>query len=189
MNAKAPAHLEKGVFLISSPDIEPGIYYRSVILLCEHTSAGSFGLIINKPLTLEAPEQALGIDKISHEKVSFRLGGRMQQNQMMLLHSSDQNASQTLKVLDGVYLGGDVAFLQESTSSEKCPSILLCFGYTGWITGELEKEFMHGMWFIAPATPELVFDTHPEKLWQTLLRNMGGKYAALSMIPEDLTLN
>ena len=29
----------------------------------------------------------------------------------------------------------------------------------------------------------------PDKMWQTLLREMGGKYKTLSMIPENLELN
>ena len=46
------SHLEKGTFLIATPDIETGIFFRGVLLLCEHTTSGSFGIIINKNLEL-----------------------------------------------------------------------------------------------------------------------------------------
>ena len=44
--------------------VEAGIYFRSVVIICEHTSSGSFGLIINKPLEIELPEELVNIDVI-----------------------------------------------------------------------------------------------------------------------------
>jgi putative transcriptional regulator len=82
-----------------------------------------------------------------------------------------------------------LSFLQECVANENGPSLLLCFGYTGWAAGQLEREFLDGGWFLTPATARHLFETPPEKLWQTLLREMGGKYATLSMTPEDLSLN
>jgi putative transcriptional regulator len=182
-------NLEQGSLLVASPDVEPGLYSRSVILICEHTPAGSFGLVINKPFNIEIPEEILSIEELSNPKVQLRMGGKMQQNQMMLLHTSEKVTTQTLKVLDGVYLGGDLNFLQENLKNESSPDILLCFGYTGWITGQLEKEFMAGMWYPYPANKEIIFDTPIETIWRTVLRSMGGKYTTISMIPEDLSLN
>ncbi len=108
---------------------------------------------------------------------------------MMLLHSSDRIPEQTLKLCDGVYLGGDLQFLQEAVADANGPSIRLCFGYCGWSAGQLESEFLSGEWFLHPASAPHVFETPPEKIWQSILREMGGKYATLSMIPEDLSLN
>ena len=97
---------------------------------------------------------------------------------------------QTLNICDGVYLGGDLQFLQESITDETGPDIIyLCFGYAGWGAGQLEREFLDGSWLLYPSSSHLLFHVPPEKLWQTLLKEMGGKYATLSMIPEDLTLN
>ncbi|NGX48150.1 MAG: hypothetical protein K1000chlam3_01540, partial [Chlamydiae bacterium] len=51
MDKRLPySELSKGSFLIASPEIDAGIYFRSVVLICEHTPSGSFGLIINKPV-------------------------------------------------------------------------------------------------------------------------------------------
>ena len=45
------------------------------------------------------------------------------------------------------------------------------------------------MWLTQPASLELVFDTDPGRLWQTVLQKMGWKYKLLSQMPEDLSLN
>jgi putative transcriptional regulator len=183
------SQIQKGTFLIATPDIEVGFFFRGVILVCEHNSNGSFGLLVNKALDLELPEEIMSVNQLSNPRIGIRAGGPVQTNQMMLLHSSDQIESQTLKICNGVYLGGDLQFLQECIIDQHGPHIYLCFGYAGWGTGQLEREFLDGHWFLHPATAEHLFYTPADKLWQTLLREMGGKYATLSMIPEDLSLN
>ena len=183
------SQIQKGTFLIATPDINSGFFFRGVILVCEHNANGSFGLLINKPLDLELPEEILNINQLANTRIGIRAGGPVQTNQMMLLHTSNAIEHQTLKVVEGVYLGGDLQFLQDSILDPNGPYIHLCFGYAGWGTGQLEREFLDGHWFLFPATAQHLFHTPPEKLWQVLLREMGGKYATLSMIPEDLSLN
>lgn len=183
------SQIQKGTLLIATPEIDMGIFFRGVILICEHNPNGSFGLVVNKSLDLELPEEMINIHNLANPKVGIRAGGPVQTNQMMLLHTSDKVPHQTLQICEGVYLGGDLQFLQESITDPSGPQIHLCFGYAGWGGGQLEREFLDGSWFIHPASPKYIFDTQPDKLWQTLLRDMGGKYASLSMIPEDLSVN
>ena len=183
------AHLEKGTFLIATPDVESGIFFRCVLLLCEHSPNGSFGIIINKNLELELPEEILSLDQLNNPRVSIRAGGPVQTNQMMLLHSSTSIPGQTIEICKEVYLGGDLQFLQEAIADPNGPNLRLCFGYAGWQAGQLEREFLDGGWFIYPASSKHIFETPPEKLWQVLLQELGGRYATLSMIPEDLSVN
>lgn len=183
------SQIEKGTFLIASPDVEGGVFFRTVVLICEHSSNGSFGIVINKNLDIDLPPEIIDSKQLANQRVGIRAGGPVQTNQMMLLHSSDQLKEQTLQVCEGVYLGGDLQFLQKALGNESGPDIQLCFGYSGWGAGKLEQEFLDGMWYLYPASAALLFHTAPDKLWQTLLRKMGGKYATLSMIPEDLSWN
>jgi len=182
------SHLVKGTFLIASPDIE-GMFFRSVLLLCEHSPSGSFALIVNKKLDVELPEEVLNVKEMANPNIQLRAGGPNQANQMMLLHNFANLPDISMEICEGVFLGGDLQFLQEAMSNANGPSILLCFGYTGWGPGQLEREFLSNHFFLYPASAKHLFQTPPEKLWQTLLREMGGKYATLSMIPEDLSLN
>ena len=183
------SHLTKGTFLIASPEMDEEIYSRGVILICEHSPSGSFGIMINKIRDIEIPEELINLQEIENPRAEMRTGGPLQQGQMMLLHSSSQIPQQTLEVCEGVFLGGDLQFLQESLTDARGPHMRLCFGYAGWGPGQLEKEFLSGLWFLHPASLKHIFDTPPQKVWQTVLREMGGKYATLSMIPEDLSLN
>jgi putative transcriptional regulator len=183
------SQIQKGTLLIATPDIEGGLFFRAVILVCEHNPNGSFGLVINKNLDLDLPEEIVNVQNLANPHVGIRAGGPVQTNQMMLLHGSAKPPPQTLQICDGVHLGGDLQFLQETLSDTQGPEIFLCFGYAGWGGGQLEREFLDGGWFLFPASSRVIFHTAPEKMWQTLLREMGGKYACLSMIPEDLSVN
>ena len=182
------ASIGKGMLVIESPDLE-GPYYRGVLLICEHSPGGSFGILINKALDVDLPEEIIDLKNLANPNIEVRAGGPIQPNQMMLLHSSDKLAEQTLEVCPGVYLGGDIPFLQEAVSDPTGPSIRLCFGYAGWGPGQLEREYFSGAWFLHPGSAKYIFDTPVDKVWQNILKDMGGKYATLSMIPEDLSLN
>jgi putative transcriptional regulator len=181
--------IKKGTFLISTPEIDSGVFFRSVILLCESTATGSFGIAINKPLDIELPEEVLSLSSLENPNIDLRAGGPVQANQMMLLHSCSDIPNETLEVTDGVFLGGDLQFLQDAISDLEGPKVRLCFGYAGWGSGQLEREVLEGSWYACPGDAHYVFDLPAEKIWQTILKDMGGKYAALSMIPEDLSLN
>lgn len=183
------AQLSKGSILLASPDIDMGIYFRGVILLCEHGPTGSFGLLINKPLEIEIPEEIINLKDSPNPRVQARTGGPLQPNQMLLLHSRELEGEQTLKICDGIYLGGDLQFLQEAIADSNGPDVRLCLGFCGWGPGQLEREFLTGLWFLQPASSQIVFGLPPDQLWRSLLRQMGGKYATLSMIPDDLSLN
>ena len=181
--------IKPGTFLVATPELAGGFFFRGVILVCEHNATGTFGLLINKVLQLDMPEELENIEMIDNSHIGVRACGPIQPNQMMLLHDSPLAKHQTLKVTDGVYLGGDLQFLQDSLANKADAYVHLCFGYTGWASGQLEREFLDGHWYLYPASAKHIFETAPENLWQTILREMGGKYASLSMIPEDLSLN
>lgn len=183
------SHIQRGTFLVATPEIDTGLFFRAVILVCEHNSSGSFGLVVNKPLELELPEELVAIQSLVNPRVTVRAGGPIQTNQMMLLHDSEEIPHQTLKIGEGIYLGGDLEFLQGVITEEEGPSVMMCFGYTGWIQGQLEREFLDGHWLLYPAEARHLFEVSPEKLWQTVLREMGGRHASLSMMPEDLSVN
>ncbi|MCH9611890.1 MAG: hypothetical protein S4CHLAM102_03640 [Chlamydiia bacterium] len=183
------SRLERGTCLVASPDIQADHFFRSVILLCEHTESGSFGITLNSPLNIDLPQEIAPPEQVSNPNIRIRSGGPVMQTQMMLLHSCRDIKNQTLEIIDNVYLGGDLKFLQETLKEPSGPELLLCFGYAGWGPGELEQEFMAGQWFVSPANQELIFTQNPESLWKQTLRSMGGKYALLSMIPEDLSTN
>ena len=69
------SQIQKGTFMISTPEIETGLFFRSVVLVCEHNPNGSFGLVVNKSLDLELPEEIINVNQLSNPHVAIRAGG------------------------------------------------------------------------------------------------------------------
>ena len=90
---------------------------------------------------------------------------------MMLVDSSDQLPDLTLKLSDRLFLGGEIFnFFKRAITDPNGPAVPTLFWILRLGPWQLEHEFMAGMWFICPASAHHVFETPPEKLWQTILR-------------------
>lgn len=182
--------LSKGIFIVSTPEIDEGIFARSVIFICEHNMNGSFGLIINKKVEVSFSENLYQLKDLEQGLFKISAGGPVQTHQLMTLHNCSTNPNQTLNICENIYLGGDLNFIQELIHNpERENNLCLCFGYAGWGPGQLEKEILESQWYVSPFSSEILFSTEYDLLWQQTLQNMGGKYASISMIPEDLSLN
>ena len=184
------SELKRGTFLIASPSIDKGIFFRCVILLCDHTSLGSFGLVINKPLEVTLEQDLSQAIQCPNNSIHMRRGGPNQPNQAILLQNFAINEEISIEICEGIYLNMDANTIQTEMKDRAKPQhSIFYFGHGEWNRGILEREFLNNIWFLHPATSDHLFEIPIEFLWQTLLREMGGKYKILSMLPENLNLN
>lgn len=162
-------------------------FRRTVVLLCEHTTEGSFGLVLNRPtgLTLgEATDEALGFD------ADLWMGGPVQPDTLHYLHPFS-DLTGTLPVLDDVFWGGDFEALQAAIDAGSVDPARVRFfvGYSGWGPGQLDAEVDEGAWIVLPGSRDLVFADGDDAVWRQVLRQLGGEYALLSTFPDDPRLN
>lgn len=176
-----------GSLLLAPPESEDPNFRRTVVLICEHSDEGSFGLILNRPLKLhldevledDLPAQPLG------------LGGPVQQNTLHYLHRFGDRVSGSIEIADDVFWGGDFESIRRilGEEHEAGSDLRLFLGYAGWAAGQLGEEMALGGWLLAQVKPEYVFAPDPHLLWRAVLRGMGGKYAVLANFPDDPRLN
>ena len=67
------------------------------------------------------------------------------------------------KILDGLYLGGDLdtKYAETEMLQGDAPRLRFYLGYAGWEPGQLESEISAGTWFLAPGDPEMVLAPTP----------------------------
>ena len=207
-----PAPLLPGTLLIASPNLDdlgelehgdPN-FNRTVVMLLQHTDEGSIGLVINRPLgekiklyTSEALERLTDglqtIQEVALEPASmFYQGGPVGRGALVFLHQLGDTIPDSTEVCDGIYAGGDLDTLRMHASVVTAEKPLLRFylGYAGWNPGQLENEIeRRDSWILSPGNARLVFSTEPDQIWQKALHSLGDKYRALSLLPEDLSLN
>ena len=163
-------------------------FRRAVVLLCEHTVEGSFGLVLNRPSGValsEATDLTLAFD------ADLWIGGPVQPDTLHYLHPYGHELEDALPVLDDVYWGGAFEPICEGVEAGLFDAERFRFfvGYSGWGPGQLDSEVDEGAWIVLDGDPEIAFAESDDAMWRSLLRAMGGEYALLSTFPDDPRMN
>jgi len=87
--------------------------------------------------------------------------------------------STAIILLPGVALGLSLDELLAQAAVRK--SVRCYIGYSGWGAGQLEAETVEGSWIVAPARAEHIFEVPAERLWASVLHELGGQYAWLAL--------
>ena len=178
----------KGQLLLDSGQLRGSFFQRTVVLICEHNEEGAFGLVLNRNTGSKVGEMVVADLPDELREFPLFLGGPVQPTALSFLHS-DAFISEA-NVLPNLNLGHSLDSLVEiGESFSTARKVKMFAGYAGWSPGQLEDEMKRDAWLTHPASLELVFDTDPQRLWQVVLRQKGGRYKLLSQMPDDLSLN
>ncbi len=176
------------MLLLDGGDLEGSCFHRTVVLVCQHTPEGAFGLVLNKPgehKVGDAVEADLP-DGVKSDPL-FQ-GGPVDPTTVTFLHSNQLMLEGS--VLPQLSVGHSMEELQEIAGGHALNQKLRIFsGYAGWSPGQLDDELKRGSWVIHPASVELVMDHDPSKLWRDLILTKGPKYRLLADSPDDLSWN
>jgi putative transcriptional regulator len=177
----------KGKLLISAPHLTD-IFRRSVIYLVEHDNNGSVGFVLNKPMKYFVDEV---IENFPEFESKIFLGGPVQTELINFIHKAPGKIEGGYEIKDGIYWGGNFENMKTLVEANALnPNDFRFFvGYAGWSPNQLEEELKENSWYVADASDEFIFSKEPEKLWQNILKNMGGEYITISTFPEDPSVN
>ncbi len=174
----------KGDLLLSEPFLMDSNFSRVVILLCEHSEEGSFGLILNNTLEIEINSV---VTDFPEAKIPVGFGGPVERNQLFYMHQNKE-IDGCVKIGKNLYLGGDYPDIKKRIAcDEMTPSNLRFFiGYTGWGKGQLQNEIDELSWVVMKAPEDLnVFNAFDDDLWRELLSRLGGKYKLMADYPVN----
>ena len=177
-----------GDILLSEPFLNDPFFGRKAVLLCENNDGGSFGLVLNNYIDINAEELLEGFPAID-KRIS--IGGPVNRTNLFYLHGCPDIKGSQL-VIDGVYLGGDFEELKtkiaEGLSSDKYRFFI---GYSGWSPGQLDDEIKDRSWFVTSAKCGQIMDTSElnDDFWKNLIKNMGEGFSHIADAPSDPSLN
>lgn len=163
--------------LLSMPHLLDPNFTRAVVLMVEHSDEGSFGLIINHPSTLAVSEllDHLDIGWAGDGDAVVWSGGPVTPQTGWVLHepmAGPPAPGGTLRVAPGIALSTSPDVLR-SLAAAPPRRLRFLLGYSGWGPGQLAHEMVRGSWLHADVTPELVFDTPADSMWETAVRSVG----------------
>ena len=169
-------HLLKNHIIISMPHMNDPFFSKSVVLICDHNSHGSMGVILNKKLDQEKSNPGYGVEDLSNERVIF-FGGPVMVNFTLLLHDEKKLEDTSYKIAENLFLSSNGFTNNKIRISNK----KFISGYAGWSKGQLENEIKNGDWIVQKARDDLIFETDCEKIWSNAMKSLGFNYDDLSI--------
>lgn len=176
----------KGQLLIAGPTLVDPNFWRTVVLIGEHNEEGALGVVLNRPATVTVDEAAPALSPLVHQGESVFIGGPVQPESAVVLADVEHPD------FAGLIVFGSIGFLMGEVDPQALDGVRrarVFAGYAGWGAGQLEAEMEDESWIVEPAWPEDVFTDQPEGLWSSVLHRKGGRYAIISTMPPDPSLN
>lgn len=178
----APA-LRKGVLLVADTSLGDPNFDGAVVLLCAHSQAGSFGLVLNRPTGVAAEEALPEPGGFAGRGLPLGWGGPVGLDRVHVLHGGPETVPGSEAVLEGVRFGADLAVLA-ALDAQQTP-VRFFVGYSGWQEGQLESELQEGAWRLVPARADRVFPADPVRLWPELMAGLDPGCAWMRDLPPD----
>jgi putative transcriptional regulator len=178
----------RGRLLVSEPYLPDPYFRRTVVLLCEHNTDGSFGFVLNRHMDMTVNDLMENMPPIA-ARVS--IGGPVQSGNLYYLHTLGPHLEGSVEVVDGVHMGGDYEQLRSilATDPKLAKHIRFFVGYSGWSDQQLDRELGDRAWLVTRADKKRIMYSGKRDLWADTLRSMGREFAPLANFPEDPSLN
>ncbi len=167
--------------LVAMPQMTDPNFRRAVVLLCEYTGDGAFGIVINRPMDEPAHEvvQTQPPVEINREQRLW-IGGPVEpERSWVLLDQPTEFEDETRLVAPGIYLSASGELARRLLQQPPQPRARVIVGYAGWGPGQLDRELAASAWLTADAALDLVFDVPAARVWETTIRRLGADPASL----------
>lgn len=174
-----------GKLLIAMPYAQDTRFYKTVIYVCGHDDSGAMGLIINKPLATVSFKELLMQMEIDIDNnlpnVPIHYGGPVEVGRGFVLHTADYLAESSVIINDNFALTATLEILRAISHQRGPDKAILALGYVGWGAFQLETEVQNNGWLLIDATPEIVFNSAIEGIWEAAMASIGVNPTSLNI--------
>ena len=167
----------KGHFLIAMPSLADPNFSRTVTCICEHTTEGAVGLVINRvhpELTMQAVLTELKLESVPEiDSLPLHLGGPVHTSQIFIVHGPPFGWEACRPVTQSLALSNSKDLLEKLAKAQGPESFIITLGCAAWGPGQLESEIMDNVWLTCPASETVLFETPVYMRWEKAARLMG----------------
>jgi len=181
----APTNLTNH-FLIAMPGLQDPLFEHSVVYLCEHSSRGALGLVINKPCEIDVKglfdKVDLPLTRPDLQKAPVFFGGPVQTERGFVLHEATFSGSEqpehpvyasTMVIPGGLEMTTSRDVLEAISIGSGPRKVLISLGYSAWGEGQLESELGENSWLTVEADARLIFETPVSERYAQALKLLG----------------
>jgi putative transcriptional regulator len=177
----------RGQLLVAGPALLDPNFWRTVVLVVEHTEEGAFGLVLNRPSETSVAEAVPQLETLLDPKGPLHIGGPVQPSAVIVLAEFEDATDAALLAFDDIGVLATGPSPEELTAGVRTGRAFL--GHAGWGPGQLDGELERGDWILEPATRQDAFSADPRGLWSEVLTRKGGSYALVARMPADPSMN
>ena len=171
------------LLLLSMPQMTDPNFARAVILLCDYTDQGAFGIVVNRQMTEPAwtlikTEPPIRVDP----GLRLWIGGPVEPQRTWVLAADAQGPEQDQReIAPGVVLSASHELTLRTLQAPPSSRARVIAGYAGWGPGQLDQEIAASGWLTLDVDPALIFGVPADEMWETAIRRLGADPGGLQM--------
>ncbi len=177
----------RGQLLIAGPSLIDPNFWRTVVLVIEHTDEGALGLVLNRLSETTVGEAVPQIQELVDADDLLSIGGPVQPSSVIILAEFEDPTDAALIAFDDVGVLGTGPSPEELGAGVREARAFV--GHAGWGPGQLDGELERGDWILEPARARDAFGADTTTLWSQVLTRKGGSYALVARMPADPSMN
>ncbi|HUA49143.1 MAG TPA: YqgE/AlgH family protein [Solirubrobacteraceae bacterium] len=177
----------RGQLLVAGPTLLDPNFWRTVVLIVEHTDEGALGLVLNRPSETSVGEAVPQLGELLDPAERLFIGGPVQPSSVIVLAHFEDPTDAALLAFDDVGVLGTGPSTEDLAVGVRAGRAFL--GHAGWGPGQLDGELERGDWILERARLEDAFASDARALWSEVLTRKGGSYALVARMPADPSMN
>lgn len=176
----------KGKFLIAGYQLRDPNFFKSAVLIIEHTAEGAMGLVINRPSSDTVAYALAGHFDLPELQELVYIGGPVEPAALFIVHDCADYDPGESPVVPGLYVASSAEAFEgviRAAANEEPVCYRVFYGCAGWGSGQLEGEIARGDWMVQDASEEFVFHEDPYCVWEELVDTV---YAKHRLVPHPV---
>lgn len=174
----------EGQLLIAPPSIKNNFWYKTVVMITEHTDNGSMGIVLNKRSSMTINEFSRQLGTTLDIPGFIYQGGPINLKSFSMIHSPEWECSNTMSITDDFCVSSAEDILPRFCLGDMPMHWRMFLGVSGWAPGQLADEIYgnpprnHNLsWCLSNSDTKLVFDSDGKDQWCNAIDRSGQEFA------------
>jgi putative transcriptional regulator len=162
---------ERGTFLVARRELNDPFFRSSVVLMLPIMDVGHIaGVIVNKPTHVLLRDIFPDSKSLAKQDTAAYFGGPVDMDQRSAIFRSKTPPKNATAVFGDVYVTFDSDAI--ASLAEQAPTVRIFLGRSLWAPKQLQNEVAEGAWYSTDDDAGLIFSSHPDAVWRTLLKRL-----------------
>jgi putative transcriptional regulator len=173
-----------GNLLIAPPAVKNNFWHKTTILVTEHHTHGSVGLVLNKPSEMSIQQFGQQLGFTINQPGFVHIGGPVNNQSLSFLHTNEWTSKNTMRINDRFSVSSADDILPRIAMGDMPIKWRLFLGMSGWGAGQLVGEIkgippwsQNNSWCMTTSEIDLVFDQDGKDQWTKSLDRSAQEFA------------